>query len=60
MVNKKTSKDYCRACRLKKGDPYKANDAVRKKTGRKRKKYLEPKKYGVFKKKEAACGRKYC
>ena len=37
MVNKKTSKDYCRACRLKKGDPYKANDAVRKKLQEKEK-----------------------
>ena len=44
MVNKKTSKDYCRAYRLKKGDPYKANDAVRKETGRKRRKELKPKK----------------
>ena len=49
MVNK----DYCRAYRQRKGGLYKANDAARKKTERERRKYLEPKKYEVFKKKEA-------
>ena len=29
MINKKTNKDYCRAYRQKKGDMYKANNAIR-------------------------------
>ena len=53
MVNKKTNKYYFRAYRQKKGDLYKANDVARKKL-KKRRKYLEPIKYQVFKKKEAA------
>ena len=51
MVNKK--KQYCRAYRQKKGDLYTANDAARKKAVRERRKYLEPRKYKVFKKKES-------
>ena len=59
MVNKKTNKDYCRANRQKRGDLYKANDDARKKTERERRKDPEPKKYKVFKKKEAAHVREY-
>ena len=51
MVNKK--KQYCRAYRQKKGDLYTANDAARKKAVRERRKYLEPRKYKVFKKEES-------
>ena len=46
---------YCQ----KKSDLYKANDAARKMTKRERWKYLEPKKYKRFKKKEAAHVREY-
>ena len=58
MVNKK-NKGYCGAYLQKKGDLYKANDAARKTTEGERRKYLEPKKYQVFKKKEAARVREY-
>ena len=59
MVNKKINKDYCGAYAQKKCDLYKANDAARKKTGSERRKYLEPKEYKVFKKKETASFREY-
>ena len=53
MVNKKANKNYCRAYRQRKGDLHKANDASRKKkTEKERRKYLEPKKYEVLRKKE--------
>ena len=59
MVNKKTNKDYCRVYHQKKGGLYKANDAARKNTERGRRKSLEPRKYKVFQKKEAARVREY-
>ena len=59
MVTKKTNKDYCRAYRKRKGDLHRVNDAARKKTERERRKYLEPKKYEAFRKKEAAHVKEY-
>ena len=60
MVSKKTNKVYCRTYPQKKADLYKANNATRKKNERERRKYLEPKMYEVFKKKEAARISKCC
>ena len=57
MVNKKKqqkNRDYCRSFCQKKGDLYKTNNSTTKKTGIERRKYLEPKKYEEYKKKEVA------
>ena len=59
MVNKKNNRDYCRAFHQKKGDLYKVNNSARKKTEIERRKYLEPKKYEEYKKKQVACVREY-
>ena len=56
LYNQKPNKDYRRAYLQKKGDLNKANSGAKgkkKKNERERRKYLEPKKYQVFKKKEA-------
>ena len=47
----KTNEDYCKTYREKKENEYKIKDAARKKSERKKRRYLDPKKHDEFKKK---------
>ena len=55
----KTSKDYCKTYREKKGIEYKIKDAARKRSEWEKTKYLDPKKHDEFKKKEATRIKEY-
>ena len=50
----KTSEDYRKTYREKKGDEYKIKDAARKVSERGKRKYLEPKKHDELKKRRGS------